>query len=438
MKHVLIVGGGLSGLTSAYYLSEQNIKVTLLESSPKFGGRTYSLYNEIEHDWYDNGQHIMMGCYDETLELLKNIGTYNKLHIPESLEIPFVSSHGEIYKLTSAKRSYPLNLLIGLMNYHAIHLKSRLKIIDFFLDLICSNSEDFAGLNVKQWLENEKQPEEAIVNFWEIIVVGTMNTTLENASAKIFNEILREMFLNGNFASKFVIPDVTLLNLFVEPILRSLSVKGEVHLNERVAKIKFKENLVFSIFTNNTAYTGFDAVIVAIPPYSLKKVLFVDGEENNYDFFDKEILDRFTYAPILNIHLWLSKNPFKERFYGFLDSKIHWLFNHGKHISITTSAAERFIDIDNDKIVKEFCSELERYFPIFTTNFITSWKVIKEKRATFIPNIESQKARERIYSNYSNLFLAGDWINNGLPSTIEGAVLNGRLTAKKVFHFLSD
>lgn len=73
MKKCLIIGGGISGLTAASYLVSKKIKVTLLESSPKLGGRAYSFFDQETQTILDNGQHIMMGCFNETLDLLNLI-----------------------------------------------------------------------------------------------------------------------------------------------------------------------------------------------------------------------------------------------------------------------------------------------------------------------------------------------------------------------------
>ena len=72
MKRVIVVGGGFAGLSTSVYLAENNFEVTLIEASPKLGGRAYSLSNLSQNDIYDNGQHILMGCYDETITFLKN------------------------------------------------------------------------------------------------------------------------------------------------------------------------------------------------------------------------------------------------------------------------------------------------------------------------------------------------------------------------------
>ena len=74
MKHCMIIGGGFAGLSAAAYLTKQNIQVTLLESSPKFGGRAYSFTEQKSNDVVDNGQHILMGCYSDTINFLKLVG----------------------------------------------------------------------------------------------------------------------------------------------------------------------------------------------------------------------------------------------------------------------------------------------------------------------------------------------------------------------------
>ena len=61
MKNCLVIGGGIAGLTAASILTSKNISVTLLEASPKLGGRTYSFKDPETKTTIDNGQHILMG-----------------------------------------------------------------------------------------------------------------------------------------------------------------------------------------------------------------------------------------------------------------------------------------------------------------------------------------------------------------------------------------
>jgi zeta-carotene desaturase len=428
MKRCLIIGGGLAGLTSAIYLSEKKNHVTLIESSPKLGGRTYSIIHPIFKTEFDNGQHILMGCYDETIELLKKINALDLIYIQDSLVINFFTREKKNYSLKAAKKFYPLNLLASILSYRAISLKSRLKIIDLFLDLCCCFTCDLSNLTVKEWFLEKKQTSEAIKNFWDILIVGTLNTTAEKASAEIFGEVLKRIFFSGNKGAKIIFPNVGLSSLFVrnsENFLKELG--GSIKLSESVISFGIEHDKIVKVITDKSVYEGFDFVISSIPSKNLIAVLEKSGIE---DYF----LPEFEYSTILNVHLWLKENPFKEKFYGFLDSSIHWVFNHGDHISITISAADYYSKETKEKILEMICSELEIFFPIFDSKLIIDAKVIKEKRATFIPSTVSMAQRKNIHVQIKNLILAGDWTDTNLPSTIESAVLSGRLAANNVMN----
>ncbi|KAF0152805.1 MAG: crtP [Ignavibacteria bacterium] len=438
MKHVIVIGGGLAGLSTAVYISEKGIKVTLLEASPKLGGRAYSISNQNQNDVYDNGQHLMMGCYNETLSFLKKIGSHELVEIQKNMEVTFVEEGGIVNKLSAPGIFYPFNLLTAVLKYKALSLRNRFRVINFIMDLSCCADEDLKDLSVIEWLLQKNQNDETLKKFWEILIVGTMNTTPEKASAQIFDEVLREVFLGGNRASKIVIPKVGLSELFSIPADKFLkSLKCEALTSEKVEKVLLDNNIINKIKTNKHEYEKFDAVVFAIPPHSFDKILFLDSRGHAATHRFQLAFNEFKYSSILNIHLWLKENPFKEKFYGFIESEIHWLFNHGKHISLTVSSADSLCKIENEKIVEDFYSELKIYFPIFKKELVTEWKVIKEKRATFIPDCASNELRKSIASPFPNMFFAGDWTDTELPATIEGAVLSGKLAAQKSCSFLN-
>ena len=91
MKKTIIIGSGFAGLTAASYLSNNNYKVQILESSPKPGGRAYSFRDRETDAVIDNGQHILMGCYKETLNFLKLIGADKNLTRQQSLSLKFLT-----------------------------------------------------------------------------------------------------------------------------------------------------------------------------------------------------------------------------------------------------------------------------------------------------------------------------------------------------------
>ncbi|PKL82711.1 MAG: hypothetical protein CVV24_08650 [Ignavibacteriae bacterium HGW-Ignavibacteriae-3] len=429
MKRVIVIGGGFAGLSTSVYLSENNCEVTLLEGSPKLGGRAYSIGTDTGFGSYDNGQHILMGCYEETIAFLKKIKTLDKLNFQKNLSIPFLRRGGIIFRLSADKYFYPLNLLHGIMGYKALSLKERFKVIDFFLDLIFCDSCDLNGITVREWLNCKKQSGNSIKALWEILVVGALNTTVEKASAEVFSSILKKIFLEGNNSATILLPEVGLSDLYCNDASEYIKEHGgKILLSEKALRFEFENNVLTKIQTDKNIYDKFDSIVFATPAYSFEKIVF----ESNCNISTPE----FQYSPIVNVHLKLSENPFKERFYGLIDSKIHWVFNHHSHITLMVSAADRLINMDSEQIIDEFVSELEKYFPIFQREIIVSSKVIKEKRATFIPDIASSASRKDFICCIGNLFVAGDWIDTGLPSTIESAVLSGRMAAHNVISSL--
>ncbi len=218
-----------------------------------------------------------------------------------------------------------------------------------------------------------------------------------------------------------------LSEIFVNPIENFLSKsQNKIFTNERLEKLMIENNIVKKILTNKNSYEKFDYVILAIPPYSYSRIKFYDEKQNEFYPLSQVLSKEFKYSPILNIHIWLNENIFDKKFYGLLNSEIDWIFNNEKHISITKSNAESLIHMDNNSIMDLIYSDLKNYFPNFSKEKVKDFKIIKEKRATFIPNIASNKLRKEIKSEFENLILAGDWLTLEFPATIEGAIMSGK------------
>ncbi|MDH7604576.1 MAG: hydroxysqualene dehydroxylase HpnE [Melioribacter sp.] len=428
MKNCLVIGGGFAGLSAAVNLSHKGFKVTLIEASPRLGGRAYSLFNSKHNDFFDNGQHIMMGCYNATLNFLKKIDALDKVNFPDSLKINYVDKGGKIYKLSSSTFFYPMNLIYAFMKFPAISLKSRLQVIKLLAEVLLFDNNSDDNFTVEEWLKRKNQSKESIKTFWEILTVGALNARIEEASAKIFKEVLKRIFSSSK-SSLILVPIADLTNLYVKDSEKFIKERGgEIITSERVLKFIVEKEIIEKIVTDKNTYENFDFIISAVQSHSLRKIKI----ENSKSYKDFSFIPEFNYSPILNVHLWLSHNPFSEKFYGLIDSNIHWVFNHNEHITLTTSAANKIINLKNEELLELIYSELERYFPIFKSEIVIDYKIIKEKRATFIPDIHSLNVRKRILTPFENLVIAGDWTVSDLPSTIESAVMSGYIATEKI------
>ncbi|MEK6560920.1 MAG: oleate hydratase, partial [Nitrospirota bacterium] len=114
MKKVIIIGGGLAGLSAATELITAGYHVTIIEQRRSLGGRAYSFFDKNTGLELDNGQHILMGCYENTFRLLKRIGVTNKLYIQKNLSVDFLNTGGSIYRLNCLPLPAPLHILSGI------------------------------------------------------------------------------------------------------------------------------------------------------------------------------------------------------------------------------------------------------------------------------------------------------------------------------------
>ena len=164
--------------------------------------------------------------------------------------------------------------------------------------------------------------------------------------------------------------------------------------------------------------------MTAIPTFALKRILV--GSD---DFKIPEMKD----SSILNIHIWLKENRFPAGFFGLINSPLHWVFNKGSHLNIVISDADELVNKSDDELLSMVKAEMQKFF-LLDPSLISAYKIIKEKRATFIPSNDIMDKRLAQKTNFKNLILAGDWVNTGLPSTIESAVKSGRVAADIVLN----
>lgn len=420
----LVIGGGLSGLSTAVYLTKYGIQTDILEASPKLGGKAYSFYNKKLHLEVDNGQHLLLGCYNYTLNFLDEINAGHLLEKQAYIHIPFVKPNDGIFLLKTSSNLYPINLISALLNFRLISIKEKILIGYLLFDLMFG--KDISGISAREWLNRKLQSNNILEVFWKPLLVSIFNSDINYVPVKTLRLVLKELFLSGKKGFQFVVPKVPLSKLFVEPAINYLNKKGSnIYLSERVESITIENNSIKEVITNKRIIKDYDKVVFAIPTYALSKII------------KKEFLEQVKYSPIISAHYKLNKNLFTDSFYSLVNSPIHWIFNKGSYISITTSAAELLIDLTEEEISKIHIEEICKYFPEFDQKQIVSYQIIKEKRATFILSEEFETIRTKNTLGINNAFLAGDWTNTRLPSTIEGAIKSGKSTADQIFSSLN-
>ncbi len=437
-KTVTIIGGGLAGLSTAVFLTEKKFDVRLIESSPKLGGRAYSYYDKDRDRYFDNGQHILAGWYKNTFEYLKIIGTYDKLSFQKALEINFIDKSRRVYKLKCSKVFAPLNIILGLWRYNGFSFYDKIKLVNV-LRLI--NKEKFPDkmlrkITVKDLLSELNQSDRSSKMFWNPFIYAVFNATPEKVNAFLFVNVLKVGFTKINY-SNLVIPNINLNDLLINSAVKYLQDNDvEIHFGKTARRIRISNDRVEYLEIDNNNEISSDYYVCAVPFFSFKNLF----DTNSFDkyFVNSDMLEP---SSIISVHLFFDKdipeNVLENNSFGMtgmVDTNVQWIFKRSsKHLSLVISGADFMYSISEksqEEIVETCIEELNECIEGFRVLKIIDSKVIKEKRATFIPGIQSGNYRCEQVTGVKNLFIAGDWTNTKLPATLESAVKSSKIISE--------
>ncbi len=232
--------------------------------------------------------------------------------------------------------------------------------------------------------------------------------------------------------SAILIPKVSLKEHLVDRVADFITEQGgRIYLKSKVGRILTKDDRVVGIELRNRKHFRAISYISAVPHQSLFRILPKSLQQQRpFDAFP-----RFDSSPIVSIHLWFDR-PFTDRpFVGLIDKRVQWVFNRRKiagtregslsYFTATVSGAHEIVDLTREDLIWLALQDLEAVFPESKRARLLHAHVMKEKEATISITPEVENLRPSIETPLRNLFLAGDWVDTGLPATIESAVKSG-------------
>jgi squalene-associated FAD-dependent desaturase len=419
-SRIAIIGAGVSGLAAAIELAEHpNIELAIYEARREPGGRTRSYIDPATGDSLDNGQHLLASCYTSTLEYLARIGARHLIEEKETLEIQYRENSGS-FRLRLPNLLSPADLAVGLIATNLLSAKSKLAAIRLGNAIRRGRLPDLSQSTVHQLLDYYHQPAEAVRKLWEPIVLATINAPIESASAVVFANVLRELFFGSSRGSALLFPKVGLSDLLISPAVKRLEMV-DWKFGTPVRSVEPGHNSVTLVTDSDTA--TYDVVITS----ALSAMGVLEPE----------------FSPIVNAYFWLDRKILDAPITGFLGTTLQWAFPRPTRfatqlLALTVSAANDLIGEAPDSIVARLWDELQSSIPGAARAMLLRSQVIKEKRATPLLSPSAQAKRPLTTSTGSRVFLAGDYVQNGLPATIEGAIRNGFAAARSVLRSIGE
>jgi hydroxysqualene dehydroxylase len=443
-KDAVVIGAGFAGLSAAVALAEQGVRVTVLEGKPALGGRAYSFADADSGDFVDNGQHVLMGCYTETLDFLKRIGAHGQLVFHEDLEIEMLAGFGQSAVLKTARLPGPLHMTAALLGYRHLSVAERMSVMRGGLRMLAMRrfgGGELRQLTVAQLMDRLGQSDHARQCFWYPLSIATLNDEPDSSSAQLLAEVLKRAFFSRRRDSAFVYSRVGLSDLYCTGAKQLIERNGgSVFSHSIVEMLELgAHGDVASVRLRDGRRIEASNFISAVPAPQLLRLLPENCVAD--PFFSR--FNGLSSSPIICVHVWLDREVTNSPFIGFIGTTTQWLFNkrrifaqrgeaHPGYLSFVISGARKLVDRSNDEILDIVINDLHAMIPSSRTANVVKSLVLKEKNATMAPDLRSHDLRPTAKTPIANFFLAGDWIQTELPATIESAVISGRAAAAAV------
>lgn len=432
---IIVAGGGWAGLATAVELTRHGASVTLLEAGSRLGGRARS----IEHNGLrlDNGQHLLLGAYRDTLRLLEVLG------VPESsvvarrpLELLYKSPHRPDIRLACPFLPAPLHLVTALLRAEGLTVGERLNALSLCRGLLASGFAIEHDIPLATWLEHQRQSLALIRALWQPLCLAVLNTPLHEASTQVFLRVLQDAFTRSHSDSHLLLTRTDLGQLLPQPAQRFIERHGgEIKLNHRVQGLAIEDNVIHGVTANGQTITA-DHVVLAVPPIACQRLLAPHPALHGI----ARQLAAMGHEPICTVYLqYPPQTRLPIPMVGLLDTTAQWVFDRALYgqqglMAVVISGPGPHMAMSKAELSVHAANELSSIFPHWPVpqHSISEGVVIREKYATFSCRANINALRPQAETPIRGLWLAGDYTDTGYPATLEGAVRSGVTCARGI------
>jgi squalene-associated FAD-dependent desaturase len=422
---VAVLGGGWAGLAAAVTLAEAGVAATVFEASRTLGGRA----RRVEHNGValDNGLHILIGAYRETLRLMRTVsGTQER--DPGLLRLRLDLHFPRRFRLRTPWLPAPLHLVAGLMGADGLTMSERLRAARFMARLRAMGFRLQQDISVAALLARFRESDAACRYLWEPLCVSALNTTPEVASAQVFLNVLRDSLNGRREDSELLLPTRDLSALFPEPAAQFVrAAGGEVRVGCAAEGVR-AAGAGFAL-RSAAGEEPFDRVVCALPPFRVAEVLAALPALSS----TVAAIEALRYEPIYSVYLQYPPGThLLQAMLGFDGGFAQWAFDRGRLcgqdglIGVVISARGRHLEMDQAALATAVQSEIAFMFPRMGVPLWT--RVIAEKRGTFACTVGVSRPAQR--TPVAGLYLAGDYTASPYPATLEAAVRSGVACAR--------
>ena len=415
-----VVGGGWAGIAAAVHCVSRGDMVSLYEMAPQLGGRARRV--DIDGLSLDNGQHILIGAYTQTLALMRRVGVKPEQVLsrrPLALTFP----DGSGLRLPAGRPV--LSFLQGVLGWRALHFHERIVMLGAAASWALAGFRCEPSTTVQQLAA--RLPERVRHDLIEPLCVAALNTPAADASASVFLRVLRDALFAGAGSSDLLLPTNTLGALLPEPALAWLREQGaKVHLGSRVLALE-PEAGRWRLRPQSTEVIEFDGVVLACTASEAARL----AAEASPRW--AAAASAFEYEPIVTVYLRSDGTHLREPMVALRADDRHapaqFVFDLGQCggpagvFAFVISGARGWVGAGLEASCAAVLAQAQAAFAADTwRSGPTLIRVLAERRATFV--CKPGLARPPAWIAPA-LVAAGDYVDGPYPATLEGAVRSG-------------
>jgi squalene-associated FAD-dependent desaturase len=444
LQNVIVIGGGLAGLSTGVALAEAGWRVRLFEQRPFLGGRATS-YVLPDGEHVDNCQHVTLGCCTNLEDFYRRVGAQNKIKYFDRLL--FQDPQGRTGIMQAGLLPAPLHMTGSFLRFAPLTMADKKSIASALLDILrgkghTADLDEPGGISMLEWLRKRKQTTGAIERFWRVVLVSALDEDLDRTDARFGVDVFWKGFLANRTGYRMGVPVVPLAELYDGCKVEVERRGGEVNLRMPLRAIHVCEGRVKSVEFDGRRQESAEAYVFAVPHETLAELL---PEEIKQIEPSLGHLANIRVSPITGVHFWFDREVMTEPFVTLLETTTQWIFNKtalyggrngekekGQYLQLVISASYDLLLKPRQEIIDLCLSEVRQALPRARAANLLKATVIKEAAATFSPQPGVDRWRPRQETSVRGMYLAGDWTDTGWPATMEGAVRSGYLAAEAV------
>jgi len=432
--NIAIVGAGWAGLAAAISAIDAGHNTTIFEASGAIGGRARAIFGTLPDGTpvtLDNGQHILIGAYCETLRLMRRVGVMPDqalLNLPMTLQFP--DGRG----IRFPDWPTPLDALAGMLSARGWSLADKGALLLAATRWQLGGFRCADSLSVAQLCQSLTP--RVLGELIEPLCVSALNTPAAQASASVFLRVLRDALFGAQGGSHLLLPKTDLSALFPHAAATWLQQRGgAVVLKSRVTSISSCGTKWQLHDAQAGALTGqlFDAVILATSASNAALALIQSAQHAAKNISNDMLAwaacaQALRFEAIATVYAWAPDVALAQPMLALrsdMANPAQFVFDRAQLggpsglLAFVVSAAQG----DRQALQSQVLAQAQQQLGLT----LQAVQTVVEKRATFACTPGLLRPAQQIAPG---LLACGDYVSGPYPATLEGAVLSGVASAR--------